>query len=1187
MDPIAVNSSNTMVGGGKVAEDDIPKDGTGVLKLDPWLSPFQDSLKRRYAKAQEWIKRIDDAEGGLDKFSKGTDLFGLRVKEDGTIIYREWAPNALQASLIGDFNKWDKTAHPMKKNEYGVFEITIPPTAGGKPAIPHNSKIKITLELPTAEWVDRLPAWIKYVTQDLSVSPAYDARFWNPPAADRYAFKHARPTKPASLRIYEAHVGISSPELRVTTYKEFTKDMLPRIKSLGYNAIQLMAIMEHAYYASFGYQVNNFFAASSRYGEPEDLKELVDVAHSLGLVVLLDVVHSHASKNVLDGLNQFDGTDHQYFHEGARGKHELWDSRLFNYGHHEVMRFLLSNLRFWMDEYHFDGFRFDGVTSMLYLHHGIGTGFSGGYHEYFGAGVDEEAVVYLMIANEMLHELYPEVITVAEDVSGMPALCLPLSLGGVGFDYRLAMAIPDMWIKILKEKQDEEWDIGNICFTLTNRRHGEKTIAYAESHDQALVGDKTLMMHLCDAELYTNMSVLAPLTPVIDRGMALHKMIRLLTHGLGGEGWLNFEGNEFGHPEWLDFPREGNQNSFWYARRQLNLTQDHLLRYQFLNNFDRSMNLAEAKYGWLHAPQAFISLKHEGDKVIVFERGGLVFVFNFHPTQSFTDYRIGIEEAGTYRIVLDSDTKDHGGFCRLDEGTRFFTQPLDGISAFARTARPSFAAATRRAVRPASLNLRAPALSRFASTAGVGDGKIYQVIVKFDTDKLPPILNALETTNNGQKLVLEVAQHLGESVVRCIAMDGTEGLVRGAKAADTGAPITIPVGPATLGRIMNVTGDPIDERGPIKSDKRLPIHAEAPAFVDQSTTAEILVTGIKVVDLLAPYARGGKIGLFGGAGVGKTVFIQELINNIAKAHGGYSVFTGVGERTREGNDLYHEMQETSVIQLDGESKVALVFGQMNEPPGARARVALTGLTVAEYFRDQEGQDVLLFIDNIFRFTQAGSEVSALLGRIPSAVGYQPTLAVDMGGMQERITTTKKGSITSVQAVYVPADDLTDPAPATTFAHLDATTVLSRGISELGIYPAVDPLDSKSRMLDPRIVGQEHYDIASRVQQILQEYKSLQDIIAILGMDELSEADKLTVERARKIQRFLSQPFTVAQVFTGIEGKLVDLKDTINSFKAILAGEGDDLPEGAFYMVGDFASAREKGQKILAELEKSA
>ncbi|KAH6541905.1 ATP synthase subunit beta [Parastagonospora nodorum] len=479
-------------------------------------------------------------------------------------------------------------------------------------------------------------------------------------------------------------------------------------------------------------------------------------------------------------------------------------------------------------------------------------------------------------------------------------------------------------------------------------------------------------------------------------------------------------------------------------------------------------------------------------------------------------------------------------------------------------------------------------LFRYASTDAHKEGKIQAVIgaivdVKFDAEPLPSILNAIVTQNGDAKLTLEVAQHIGNGCVRCIAMDGTEGLVRGAKATDTGAPIMIPVGRGTLGRIMNVTGDPIDERGPIKATKMAAIHADPPEFTEQSTSAEVLVTGIKVVDLLAPYARGGKIGLFGGAGVGKTVFIQELINNIAKAHGGFSVFTGVGERTREGNDLYKEMQETSVIQLDGDSKVALVFGQMNEPPGARARVALTGLT---YFRDEEGQDVLLFIDNIFRFTQAGSEVSALLGRIPSAVGYQPTLAVDMGVMQERITTTSKGSITSVQAVYVPADDLTDPAPATTFAHLDATTVLSRGISELGIYPAVDPLDSKSRILDPRVIGQEHYDTATRVQQILQEYKSLQDIIAILGMDELSEADKLTVERARKIQRFLSQPFAVAQVFTGIEGQLVDIKETIRSFKAILNGEGDDLPEGAFYMVGDLASARAKGEKILAELEKS-
>jgi len=413
-------------------------------------------------------------------------------------------------------------------------------------------------------------------------------------------------------------------------------------------------------------------------------------------------------------------------------------------------------------------------------------------------------------------------------------------------------------------------------------------------------------------------------------------------------------------------------------------------------------------------------------------------------------------------------------------------------------------------------------------------------------------------------------------------MEGTDGLVRGQKVVDTGAPIMIPVGPKTLGRIMNVIGQPIDNRGPIEGVKQAPIHADAPSFVDQSIVPEILETGIKVVDLLAPYARGGKIGLFGGAGVGKTVLIQELINNIAKAHGGYSVFTGVGERTREGNDLYHEMRETGVINLEGDSKVALVFGQMNEPPGARARVALTGLTIAEYFRDEEGQDVLLFIDNIFRFTQAGSEVSALLGRIPSAVGYQPTLSTDMGGMQERITTTKKGSITSVQAVYVPADDLTDPAPATTFAHLDATTVLSRGIAELGIYPAVDPLDSNSRMLDPRIVGERHYNLALKTQQILQAYKSLQDIIAILGMDELSEEDKLTVERARKIQRFMSQPFAVAQVFTGIEGRLVPLKDTLNAFEEILDGKHDSIPESAFYMVGGIEDVKAKHEKSVKE-----
>jgi F-type H+-transporting ATPase subunit beta len=466
-------------------------------------------------------------------------------------------------------------------------------------------------------------------------------------------------------------------------------------------------------------------------------------------------------------------------------------------------------------------------------------------------------------------------------------------------------------------------------------------------------------------------------------------------------------------------------------------------------------------------------------------------------------------------------------------------------------------------------------------------GKITQVIgavvdVQFDSD-LPQILNALECLNQGKRLVLEVAQHLGEGTVRTVAMDSTDGLVRGQEVTDTGAAIRVPVGPETLGRIINVVGEPVDERGPVVTKTKFPIHRPAPEFADQSTEAEILVTGIKVIDLLAPYAKGGKIGLFGGAGVGKTVLIMELINNVAKAHGGYSVFAGVGERTREGNDLYHEMMESKVIVPDGPgSKVALVYGQMNEPPGARARVGLTGLTLAEYFRDEEGQDVLFFVDNIFRFTQAGSEVSALLGRIPSAVGYQPTLATDMGNLQERITTTKKGSITSVQAIYVPADDLTDPAPATSFAHLDATTVLSRQIAELGIYPAVDPLDSTSRMLDPRVVGEEHYKVARDVQRVLQTYKSLQDIIAILGMDELSEEDKQVVSRARKIQRFLSQPFHVAEVFTGSPGVLVSLADTIKGFKGIVEGKYDDLPEAAFYMISTIESAVEKAKKLAAE-----
>ena len=478
---------------------------------------------------------------------------------------------------------------------------------------------------------------------------------------------------------------------------------------------------------------------------------------------------------------------------------------------------------------------------------------------------------------------------------------------------------------------------------------------------------------------------------------------------------------------------------------------------------------------------------------------------------------------------------------------------------------------------------RTPAKKKAASKA---TGKISQIIgavvdVEFVGD-LPTILNALETDNQGNRLVLEVAQHLGQNTVRTIAMDATEGLVRGQAVTDTKAPITVPVGPETLGRIMNVIGEPIDERGPVKTKVMAPIHKDAPPFVDQATETEVLATGIKVIDLLCPYSKGGKIGLFGGAGVGKTVLIMELINNIAKLFGGYSVFAGVGERTREGNDLYHEMIESDVINLEGESRATLVYGQMNEPPGARARVALTGLSQAEYFRDEEGKDVLFFVDNIFRFTQAGSEVSALLGRIPSAVGYQPTLATEMGQMQERITSTNKGSITSVQAIYVPADDLTDPAPATSFAHLDATTVLNRAISEKGIYPAVDPLDSTSRILEPRTVGEEHYAVARQVQEILQRYKSLQDIIAILGMDELSEEDKTTVARARKVEKFLSQPFDVAEIFTGSPGIQVPLEDTVRSFKGLVEGEYDHLPEQAFYMVGGIEDVIEKAAKMAAD-----
>ncbi|KAI0700723.1 glycoside hydrolase superfamily [Cytidiella melzeri] len=652
-------------------------DGKTVLDVDPWLKDQVPAILHRHELFSKWKNTIIETEGGYDSFMTGYHKMGLNVQPDNSVIYREWAPNAKEAVLIGDFNKWNRISHPMTKNEYGVWEITVPPKPQGECPIPHDSKVKVSFILPHGARIERIPAWITRVTQDLSASPVYDARFWNPPETERYKFKNKSPPQPKSARIYEAHVGISTSELRVGTYKEFTRDTLPRIHALGYNIIQLMAVMEHAYYASFGYQITSFFAASSRYGTPEELKELIDTAHGLGITVLLDMVHSHACKNVLDGINQYDGSDHLYFHEGSKGRHELWDSRLFNYGHHEVLRFLMSNLKFWMEEYQFDGFRFDGVTSMMYTHHGIGAGFSGGYHEYFGDSVDLEAVIYLMLANDALHTLYPNSITIAEDVSGMPLLCTPVSKGGIGFDYRLSMAIPDMWIKLLKHKKDDEWDMANIVHTLVNRRHGEKSIAYAESHDQALVGDKTIAFWLMDKEMYTNMSDLTELTPVISRGIALHKMIRFLVHSLGGEGYLNFEGNEFGHPEWLDFPREGNGNSFHYARRQWGIVDNKDLRYKYLNDFDREMNLLEEKYGWLAAPQAYVSLKHEVDKMIVFERAGLLFIFNFHPTNSFTDYRVGVDVAGEYHVVLSSDEKRFGGFDNIDMTTKYVTTAME------------------------------------------------------------------------------------------------------------------------------------------------------------------------------------------------------------------------------------------------------------------------------------------------------------------------------------------------------------------------------------------------------------------------------------------------------------------------------------------------------------------------------
>ncbi|KAJ1857802.1 alpha-1,4-glucan branching enzyme [Coemansia sp. RSA 1822] len=656
------------------SDPEISGDGTEVIKSDGYLEPHREYFGQRFAHFKRWVRDIELSEGGIDKFSRAYESYGLHVTAEG-VRYREWAPGAKEASLVGDFNNWDVAANPMTRNDFGVWETVVGNTADGQAGIPHGSHIKVTFVTGSGERVYRLPAWSRYVTQDLTKSPIYEAVFYNPP--QRYTFKNKRVVPEADLCIYEAHIGISSPEGRVATFKEFTQNMLPMIKDLGYNAVQLMAVMEHAYYASFGYQVTSFFAPSSRYGEPDDLRELIDTAHGLGIAVFLDVVHSHACNNVEDGLNQFDGTDHCYFHEGGRGRHELWNSRLFNYGHHEVTRFLLSNLRYWIEEFGFDGFRFDGVTSMMYKHHGIAYGFSGHYDEYFTGNTDEEAVVYLMLANYMCHRLYPGFVTIAEDVSGMPALCRPVPEGGVGFDYRLTMSVPDMWIKMLKETRDEDWDMVQIAHQLTNRRYQERAITYCESHDQALVGDKTLAFWLMDKEMYTNMSDMSPLTPVVDRGMALHKMIRLVTCGLGGEGYLTFEGNEFGHPEWLDFPREGNGSSFHYARRQFNLVHDENLRYKYLYRFDRAMVHLERQHHWLSAHDQWVTLKHNDDKVLAFERGGLVWIFNFHPTNSYADYRVGVAWPGKYNVALCTDDAEFLGHSRIDASVDHFSTPLE------------------------------------------------------------------------------------------------------------------------------------------------------------------------------------------------------------------------------------------------------------------------------------------------------------------------------------------------------------------------------------------------------------------------------------------------------------------------------------------------------------------------------
>jgi len=673
---------------------EVTGDGTACFQWDGSLEQCREHFQHRYGVYGGLRHHIDVHEGGMDKFTRSYEYYGLhRGENEGKkgLWYREWAPGAQALALVGEFNQWEPSPeHWAVRDEFGLWQLFIPDGADGSPAVKHKTKVKCRIVGSDGATVDRIPAWIRWATQEWN-EIQFNGVYYDPPETSaepgvleegkKYVFKYPRPPRPRALRIYECHVGMSSMEPKINSYKEFAAEVIPLIVDLGYNTVQIMAIQEHAYYGSFGYHVTNFFAPSSRFGTPDDLKYLIDQAHRYGLTVLMDIVHSHASENAQDGLNYFDGTDSCYFHEGSRGRHWMWGSRCFDYGNYEVLRFLMSNSRYWVDEFKFDGYRFDGVTSMMYHHHGLSTTFSGAYNEYFGFHTDVDAVVYLMLCNDMLHSLFPSVVTVGEDVSGMPAFCRPVSEGGTGFDYRLNMAIADKWIEFMEERTDDSWGMGEIAHTLTNRRWMEECVSYAESHDQALVGDKTLAFWLMDSDMYDYMAHpdFGPSSPRVERGIAIHKMVRLLTMTLGGESYLTFMGNEFGHPEWIDFPRDdfvdpgtgkfvpGNGGSLEKCRRRFDLPDADYLKYQWLRGFDRAMCHLDKAFGFMSAPHTYVSRKDEMDKLVVAERGDLVFVFNFHHTNSYSDYRVGCLNTGGYKVVLSSDQSCFGGYSNVSK----------------------------------------------------------------------------------------------------------------------------------------------------------------------------------------------------------------------------------------------------------------------------------------------------------------------------------------------------------------------------------------------------------------------------------------------------------------------------------------------------------------------------------------